>query len=123
MKIHLETGSKNENIIQAYEPGSVSINSVVYTSSLIVCPDTLIENWDLANISTMGDEHLRTILDLGPELILIGSGQSLVFPSAETLLPLIESGLGYEVMGTGAACRTYNILMAEGRRVVAGLII
>jgi uncharacterized protein len=123
LKIHLESGDRNQNVILGYDAGSVSINHVTYTSSLIVCPDTIVENWGLTAIASLGSEHLQPLLKLQPEVILIGSGQSLIFPPAETLRPLVESGLGYEVMDTGAACRTYNILMAEGRRVVAGLII
>jgi uncharacterized protein len=123
VKIHLESGDKNQNVILGYDTGSVSISHGTYTSSLIVCPDTIVEDWGLTAITALGREHLQSLLELKPEVILIGSGQSLVFPPAETLRPLVESGLGYEVMDTGAACRTYNILMAEGRRVVAGLII
>lgn len=123
LKIHLESGDKNQNIILGYDAGSVSINHETYTSSLIVCPDTIVENWGPAAITALGNEHLQSLLELKPEVILIGSGQSLIFPPAEILRPLVEAGLGYEVMDTGAACRTYNILMAEGRRVVAGLIV
>ena len=123
MKIHLEGGGKNDNLIRAYTPGSVTINTDTYQSSLIVTPSTLVPDWGPDVIASLERSHVDAILSLQPELILIGSGDALVFPPTEKLRAIIEAGIGYEIMDTGAACRTYNILMAEGRGVVAALII
>lgn len=123
MQIHLETGGSDEYVIQAYDTESVCINRVSYHTSLIVSPRRLIENWGPDTVTGLTRQHLQPLVQLQPELILIGSGVSLVFPPVELLRPLIEAGLGYEIMDTGAACRTYNVLMAEGRHVAAGLII
>ena len=71
----------------------------------------------------LASTHLNAALALQPEVVLLGTGARLHFPPAEVLRPLIEAGIGYEIMDTSAACRTYDILMAEGRRVLAALVI
>jgi uncharacterized protein len=123
LKIQLEAGGKNENLIRAYAPGSVTINTETYHTSLVVTPSSLVLEWGPGNVMDLAAEHIEAILQQEPELILIGSGDALQFPPAEKMRSIIEAGIGYEVMDTGAACRTYNILMAEGRGVVAGLIL
>ena len=123
MKIHLEAGGINDHLIRAYTTGSVTINADTYEASLVVSRSSLILDWGPAVIDELNATHLDTILALEPELILIGTGDILTFPPTETLRPVIEAGIGYEIMDTGAACRTYNVLMAEGREIVAGLII
>jgi uncharacterized protein len=67
--------------------------------------------------------HIESLLALAPELVLIGTGQKQKFPGASILQPLIHAQIGYEIMDTGAACRTYNVLAGEGRKIVAGLIL
>ena len=123
MKIQLEAGSKNDNLIRAYAPGSVTINDETYETSLVISRSSLINDWGPESVDDLTAAHLDAILELDPELILIGTGDILKFPPAEKLRALIEAGIGYEIMDTGAACRTYNVLMAEGREIVAGLII
>jgi len=123
VKIQLEAGGKNDNLIRAYEPGSVTINAETYQNSLVVSRTSLIEDWEPQTVDDLEAVHLDAILSLDPELILIGTGNTLTFPPAEKLRAIIEAGIGYEIMDTGAACRTYNVLMSEGREIVAGLII
>ena len=62
------------------------------------------------------------LLELAPEIVLLGSGNSLLWPDAAIVAPLAEAGIGYEIMNTAAACRTYNILVGDGRRVAAALL-
>lgn len=90
--------------------------------SLIISPRHLIHDWPPMDIDGLLEEHLDALVELQPELILLGTGTQLQFPGAEILAPLHNRQIGVEVMDTAAACRTYNILMAEGRFVVAGLI-
>jgi uncharacterized protein len=109
--------------IQKYEHDHIIINDRRFISSLIICPDAVIEHWPPRSVTALQPEHFKALLELSPEVVLLGVGDRLVFPSVAVYANLIEHGIGVEVMDTGAACRTYNILMGEGRRVVAGLIL
>ncbi len=108
--------------IQKYDAGTVIINDRGFDQSLIIAPDQVIEHWQPRSIEALLLEHFDTLLALEPEIAIIGTGKQLVFPPVEVYASLIQQGIGLEIMDTGAACRTYNILMSEGRRVVAGLI-
>jgi len=130
--------------IRAYEPGTISLTiprSAENTSqpppeeqtsrpsgietisnSFIVSPRHLLRDWPPASISELQAEHFDAIIELQPELVLLGTGARLTFPSPQILVALHQQHIGVEVMDTAAACRTYNILMTEGRFVVAGLM-
>ena len=94
-----------------------------YNRSLILTPSEIIESWGPATAAELTREHLTAIANLGPRVVLIGTGKQPALLDPTLYLSLLERGIGVEVMTTGAACRTYNILMAEGREVVAGLIL
>ena len=110
-------------VITAYDTDSISINGKPFDSSLIIAPTQLNENWGISNVDNLCKEHIERILALKPELIIIGTGNKLVFPAVEIYAATIELGIGVDFMDTHAACRTYNILMSEGRDVVAGIIL
>lgn len=110
-------------VITAYDTGSISINSKPFDRSLIVTRTQLSENWGINSIEALEKSHIAQIIALKPELIIIGTGSHLIFPAVEVYAATIELGIGIDFMDTHAACRTYNILMSEGRNVVAGLII
>ena len=110
-------------IITAYDEKGIEINGKKFYSSLIIAPDALDANWSPTSIEDLKKEHFRSIIDFNPELVLLGTGSKLIFPAIESYVELINLGIGVDVMDTGAACRTYNILMGEGRRVIAGLIL
>lgn len=110
-------------VITAYDDSSVSINGKTFSQSLVVTNTRLNENWDITDITLLTSSHIEQVLCFQPELIIIGTGNKLVFPSIEIYSGIIEHGIGVDFMDTGAACRTYNILMSEGRDVVAGLIL
>jgi len=95
----------------------------MFSQSLVVANTQLNENWDIASIELLTPNHIDLVLSFKPELILIGTGSKLTFPAIEVYAGIIERGIGVDFMDTGAACRTYNILMSEGRDVVAGLIL
>ncbi len=120
MKIEIETLA-GRNVIRAYAPGTVTINEETHRTSLIVTPERL-EPWAASHFEGLSGTHFERLVALGPEVVIIGTGRRLRFPPPECLAPLIEAGIGYEIMDTGAACRTYNILMADGRRVAAALL-
>lgn len=121
MQIHLETGDRS-NLIRSYGPGRIVVGETAYTSSLIVLPNRLITDWPPQTMAAMAREHLQVLVELDYEVLILGTGHRLRFPPATLLAPLAAAGSGYEIMDTGAACRTYNILMAEGRRVIAALL-
>ena len=104
----------------AEAPGPVELE--IIQGSLIISPRHLIRDWPPAEVDSLQEEHLDALVELQPELVLLGTGSRLQFPEAGILASLHNQQIGVEVMDTAAACRTYNILMTEGRFVVAGLI-
>ncbi len=82
-----------------------------------------LNDWDVENFEALKTTHFQQLCKLRPEVVLLGTGQKIRFPTSELLAPLINIGIGVEVMDTAAACRTYTILMAEGRQVVAALLL
>jgi uncharacterized protein len=123
MTIQLLDSSDVPNLIRSHTENSVTIGETVYTTSLIISPGNLNDAWGPDSADSLTASHVDELLLLEPELILIGTGLQQVFPNMEILKPMVENQVGYEIMNTAAACRTYNILVAEGRAVVAGLIV
>lgn len=109
--------------IRAFKPGFLQVNDKVLTRSIIVSPQELIEDWPPQSIQELTHEALLQAVNLKPEILLIGTGEILEFPPIEIYGDFINQGIGIEVMNTLAACRTYNALTAEHRRIVAALII
>jgi uncharacterized protein len=121
MQINQEFGSGHR--IRSYEPGRIRIDDNTYDHSLIVTQDQLVADWPPQSLDELESRHLQAIFDLKPEVIILGSGARQRFPERGLLQEIMKSGIGVEVMETGAACRTYNILMAEGRRVAAAIFL
>jgi uncharacterized protein len=113
---------EGQNAIARHGPEGVLINGVEYTESVIVAWNGTVEPWHAGAFEALGAEHFARIAALGPELVLFGSGPRLRFPAPALLRPLIDARVGVETMDTAAACRTYNVLLAEGRSVVAALL-
>jgi len=122
MKIQLDTGSTGRNFIRSYGPGQVTVNQQVFRRSLIVTPERLIADWPPQDVAAFVSEHFAPIRELAPEVVILGTGARLRFPRPPEVRLLAEANIGLEVMDTGAACRTYNILMQDGRRVLAALL-
>jgi len=112
-------GTVAENTV-GQAPRPLELETV--SGSLIISPRHLLRDWAPTTIETLQAEHLQTLVELEPELVLLGTGPRLQFPDHSLLATLHRQRIGVEVMDTAAACRTYNILMTEGRFVVAGLI-
>ncbi|MHB8472380.1 MAG: Mth938-like domain-containing protein [Gammaproteobacteria bacterium] len=121
MKISQDTGTANYRI-RGYAAGQVTVNDQVITRSVILLPERLIEDWPPQTFQALAAAHFAQLAILEAEIILIGTGAELKFPAPALLMPLYNAGIGVEVMDTGAACRTYNVLMAEGRAVAAALL-
>ena len=111
------------NIFTAYGEGYVSVNAVRHTANLIVLPERLITDWTKADFAALSTADFTQLAALDAEVILLATGNQLRFPAAELLQPLIQGQKGIEVMDIRAACRTYNVLAGEGRKVVAALIV
>jgi uncharacterized protein len=122
MKIEREE-AQGRNMFTGYGEGYVEINRTRYSVSLVVGAESLVTDWPLDSIETLAADHLAAILEMKPEIVLLGTGATFVFPDPARLAPLRDARVGVEVMDTAAACRTYNILLAEGRNVVAALIV
>jgi uncharacterized protein len=121
MKLHLNQPAA-QNLFTAYGEDFVQINATRHESSVIVTGAD-VEAWDAKNIQSLEAGSFARLLEIRPEIIIIGTGQSFKFPAPASLRPLVEARIGHEVMDTGAACRTFNILIGEGRNVLAALIV
>jgi len=122
MKFTLE-GTSRANLVRGYSPQEIRIGEQRLTASCIVTADTLIADWEPRSFAELQPAHLERILALQPELVLLGTGQTQRFPSAAVRAGLATRGVGLEIMDLGAACRTFNILVQEERRVAAGLFL
>jgi len=111
-----------QNTFTGYGEGYVSVNTVRYANNLIVLPDQLIPDWTVASFDALGLADFELLATLDTEIILFGTGKQLRFPRPELMRPLIAVQKGLEVMDIHAACRTYNVLINEGRKVAAALI-
>lgn len=115
--------SNSHYTIRGYQPGKLVINETTYHSSILLTPDKLITDWGPQQFSELKAEDLAIILTLKPELCLLGTGEHIQFPSTDLTQALITHKIGVEVMDTKAACRTFNLIAGEGRKVAAALLI
>ena len=122
MKLQLER-SDGLNTFTAYGEGYVSVNGVRHHRNLAVLPDRLLPDWTQATFATLRVADFELLASLDAEIVLLGTGRQLQFPSPELLRPLVRAQKGLEVMDVPAACRTYNILIGEGRKVAVGLLL
>ncbi len=134
MKFNLEKSSAN--IIHRYEPGEVEIRQSnpeinaetgqaipkIVTTGFILTPSQLIENWQISDdLLTISD--LKLVLDTQPDVILLGTGIKAVFPKHDLIQACYAAGAGIEIMNSAAACRTYNVLASEERKVAIAMTI
>jgi len=106
-----------------YGADFVSVNGVRYSRALVVLRDRIVSPWEPESFADIAAVHLASLAGLGCEIVLLGTGPVQRFPSPQIIRPLIEARAGIEVMSTPAACRTYNILVAEDRKVAAALVL
>lgn len=124
MKLHADKPEVQS--ITAYGEGWVAVDGVRHSASLVLSASGALEPWACERFDALTPAHFEHLLTLGadaPELVVFGSGERLRFVRPALLQSLIARHIGVETMDTAAACRTYNILAAEGRRVVAALLI
>ncbi|MCF1181847.1 Mth938-like domain-containing protein [Marichromatium gracile] len=117
-----QTEDADSNRVQGYGPEGTQIRDRRYTHALLVSAERLDPDWGPARAEALTPEHIAALLEGDPQVIVIGTGARQVFPDPAVYREAIARGVGVEFMDTGAACRTFNILLAEDRRVVAGLL-
>ena len=122
MKIEREQ-AEGKNLFTGYGEGYVEVNRARHGASLVVAAHRIVTDWPARSVEALTADHLAAIVELKPEIAIIGSGATFRFPDPARLALLHQARIGVEVMDTPAACRTYNILLGEGRNVVAALIL
>jgi uncharacterized protein len=122
LKLHADPRT-TLNTVTAYGPGFIEINSVRYTTAVRLTPDQPATEWNVASFEALRADDFAALLADRPEVVLFGSGARQRFPHPGLSASLARAHVGFEVMDTQAACRTYNILVAEGRRVLALLLL
>lgn len=122
MKLHLAQ-SAGLNMIEAFGDGHVTINGRRHQTSLVLMPEQVLSDWEVPGFDLLTAAHFTALAALRPEIVLLGTGIRQRFPHPSLYADLIRASIGIEIMNTASACRTYNILAAEGRHVVAALII
>jgi uncharacterized protein len=122
LKLHQDSNSAL-NTITSYGDGFVAVNLARHEGSVIVMPQTPVQTWPVSSFQALTPEHFDALVAASPEVVIFGSGSRLRFPHPRLTAQLAKHRIGVETMDFGAACRTYNILMQEGRKVAAALLI
>ena len=122
MKLHLNT-SAGFNAVTGHGLGFVVVNQQRIETSLILMADKLITPWAVAGLAGLTLADFAPLIDLNPELVVFGAGQSFQFPDRRIMAAFSAARIGFETMDTPAACRTYNVLVGEGRNVAAALLV
>jgi uncharacterized protein len=110
-------------VVHSYAPGEVRVGDAVLHRSCLISAERLIDDWRPQTLDELSEEDLEAVFALQPEIVVLGSGTRQRFPDARLLGAILGRGIGCEVMDTGAACRTYNVLVSESRRAVAALFL
>jgi len=121
VKLHL-SNTAGLNIFTAYGENFVAVNQEKHARNLIVLPESIIFEWWTQTPATLAASDMQKLLELGAEIVLLGTGNRQRFPAGPLMRSFAPAGIGLEVMDVQAACRTYNILATEGRKVAAALL-
>ena len=121
MKLQAER-IEGTNAIARHGPDGVIVNGSTYTSSVVVPWKGEVQPWPVRTFDELSEAHFEGLIAHAPELVIFGSGPRIRFVRPALHRALIERRIGIETMDTAAACRTYNVLLAEGRAVVAALL-
>lgn len=120
--MHIQLESADHLTIQSYQDHQITVQGNVYKKSLIISPDHLTPSWPIHSLEALSEVTLEPILTFNPEIIIIGHQKSSVSLPSQILPYLSKKRIGIEIMSIGAACRTFNVLLSEKRKVVIGLI-
>ena len=122
LKLHADSPTAL-NTVTAYGSGFIEVNQIRHSCPLLIAPDRPVEPWDVPGFESLTADDFARLRDRAPELVLLGTGSRQRFPHPRLLRPLTDARIGCESMTSQAACRTYNILMGEGRKVLAALLL
>lgn len=122
MELHLTQSDRN-HLITGYGDGYIEVNKKRYNQQVVVTAEELALDWTATDFDSLTSEHFVKLLALKPEVVLFGTGRSHRFIHPKLMSSLTDQNIAVECMSTDAACRTYNILMSEGRNVAAALLI
>jgi uncharacterized protein len=111
------------HVVRSFAPGQLRVGEQVVTTSCLISAAQLITDWRPTSVDTLELRDIDALLALSPEIVVLGAGTRQRFPRPEWMAALLSRGIGCEVMETGAACRTYNVLVSEDRNVVAALFL
>ena len=120
MKLHPD--ASNAFAIQSYDRDGVVVNGQIQSVPLILCAVQGPQIWSANSFDSLSQASFDELLPFQPELVIFGSGDRIKFPAPRLLQGLIHKGIGVETMDNGAACRTFNVLAGEGRRVLMALL-
>ena len=115
--------TSGDNLVRSCAAGELRVREHVIRSSVILTASRIVFDWPPRAIEDLRIAHLEAVLELQPEIVLLGTGELQVFPAPDIGATVHKAGIGFEVMNTRAACRTYNVLVQEGRHVAAALIV
>lgn len=121
MQLNLH-GATDHNAIRRYDEDSITVNETRFDGGVLVMPETTVEAWPVREMVDLTDAVASELLELDPEVVILGTGRKLVFPAPAFMRVFLGRGIGCEVMDTGAACRTYNVLASEGRQVLGAIM-
>jgi uncharacterized protein len=123
MAMKFQREATSEFAISGYTAQSVSVAGIEHRESLCVSHQSAATPWPVAAFADITASTVAVAVVVHPEIVIIGTGKTLRFPPPAALAPLRDAHIGFEVMDTAAACRTYNVLLGEGRQVAALLLI
>ena len=121
MKITLDSAD-SRYLVQGYDVGQITVAGKVLSDSTLIMANQGIHSWPPTQFADLQAAHFQQLVDYSPEVVVLGTGKQLQFPAPAITQALIQARIGLEVMDTAAACRTYNVLLSEGRAVMAALI-
>ena len=119
--MQLTRDSNAVNFIRAWEPGRLRVADRWIAGNVIIGNDAVIEQWTTSAAAALTIADLEPALALGPTIIVLGTGTERLLPDVELMAAVAARSVGLEIMNTPAACRTFNVLLGEQRRVVAAL--
>ncbi len=123
MKIEQTANNLNLNRISSYSGSSFTVNERVYSNSILIAADKLISPWSANTFDGISLQHIEHIISFEPEIIVIGTGKNVRFLPEAYRATSLSRNIGMEFMDSGGACRCYNLLLDEGRKVVAALLL
>lgn len=121
MEFNLEV-PQNQFFIRSVSEKGIRVNNDFFIKPFIISGQRIVPEWNVVSVDDINEASLQVVFDLQPEVVLIGTGNTQIFLPPVTQAHFFRRNLGFEVMTTDAACRTFNVLAAEGREVVAALL-